>query len=192
MKLPTINIKSFDDEPENWHTFIDSFECAIDKNGTMSDIQKMNYLKNLVKGKTATVISSIKLANENYIICLNLLKKIYKNKQLMIHSHMSKLLSLEHITDVKDVSGLRKLFDTNDIQVRSLKNLGYEPDRYRPLLIPITTSKILDDLNLIISRRFDSADSWNIEIVLNALKTEITASEKTVLVSKQGAKVRDE
>ena len=26
VKLPIINIKSFDGEPENWHTFIDSFE----------------------------------------------------------------------------------------------------------------------------------------------------------------------
>ena len=45
---------------------------------------------------------------------------------------------------------------------------------------------------LIISRKFDSVDSWNIEIVLNALKTEITAREKTVLVFKQGENVRDE
>ena len=26
VKLPIINIKSFDGEPENWHTFIDAFE----------------------------------------------------------------------------------------------------------------------------------------------------------------------
>ena len=111
VKLPTINIKVFDGEPENWHTFIDSFECAIDKNDTLPDIQKMNYLKNLVEGKAATINSSIKLANENFNICLNLLKERYEDKQLMIHSHMSKLLKLENITDVKDVSGLRKLFE---------------------------------------------------------------------------------
>ena len=31
----------------------------------------MNYLKNLVEGKTATIISCIKLANANYNIFLN-------------------------------------------------------------------------------------------------------------------------
>ena len=57
------------------------------------------------------------MAHENFNICLNLLKERYEDKQLMIHSHMSKLLKLENITDVKDVSGLRKLFETIDIQI---------------------------------------------------------------------------
>ena len=74
----------------------------------------------------------------------------------MIHSQMSKLLKLDNITDVKDVSRLRKFFDTIDIQLRSLKSLCYEPDSYKLLLIPIITSKIPDDLNLIISSKFDS------------------------------------
>ena len=46
-------------------------------------------------------------------------------------------------------------------------------------------------MNLISSRKFDSADSWDMEIVLNASKTEITTQEKTVLVSKQGENVQD-
>ena len=53
----------------------------IDKNETLSDIQKMNYLKTLVEGKAATIVSSIKLANENYKICLSLLKERYEDKQ---------------------------------------------------------------------------------------------------------------
>ena len=46
-------------------------------------------------------------------------------------------------------------------------------------------------MNLIISRRFNSANSWDIEIVLNALKTEISAREKTALVSKQSENMQD-
>ena len=100
--------------------------------------------------------------------------------------------NLKKLTGVKDVIGQRTLFDTIHTQVKSLKNLGYETDRYGPLRIPIITSKIPDDTNLFISRRFGSADNWEVEIVLNALKTEITAPEQTVLVSKQGWNVRDE
>ena len=46
---------------------------------------------------------------------------------------MSKLLKLENITDIRDISGLRELFDTIDIQVRSLKNLGCDREGYGPL-----------------------------------------------------------
>ena len=73
------------------------------------------YIKSLVEGKAATTISSIILADENQKIYLNLLKKRYKDKQLMIHSHMSKRLKLENITDIKVVSGLRKLANKIDI-----------------------------------------------------------------------------
>ena len=53
---------------------------------------------------------------------------------------MSKLLKLEIITDIKDVSVIRKLFHTIDVQVRSLINLRYEPDIYGLLPIPIIST----------------------------------------------------
>ena len=68
VKLPSINIKSFHGIKENWHTFIDSFECALDKNDTSSDIQKMNYLKNLIEDKAAPIISCIKLAKTAFTL----------------------------------------------------------------------------------------------------------------------------
>ena len=40
-------------------------------------------------------------------------------------------------------------------------------------------SKIPDELNLIISRQFTNNDCWDIVPVLNALKTELVAREKT-------------
>ena len=57
VKFPTISIKCFDSES-------DSFEFAINKNDTLSDIQNVNYLKKLFKGEAASIISYIKLANE--------------------------------------------------------------------------------------------------------------------------------
>lgn len=61
----------------------------------------MNYLKNFVEGKATTIISSIKLAHENYNICLGLLKERYEYKRLIIHFHMGNFLELENITDLK-------------------------------------------------------------------------------------------
>ena len=142
VKLATITLKRFDIKPENWQTFYDNFECAIHNNADLSDVQKWTYLQNLVDWKASDIIYGIKLSNENYKIALDLLKEHYDDKQLLIHSHMQKLLNLKTVEDVKDTCLLRRLFDIIEIQIRSLKNLGYESDRYRPLLIPIITSKL--------------------------------------------------
>ena len=56
MEFLAINIKSFDGEPENWHIFIDSFECDMIKKDTLPAVQKMNCLKNFVEGKATTII----------------------------------------------------------------------------------------------------------------------------------------
>ena len=145
----------------------------------------MTYLQNLVDGKASDIIYGIKLSNENYKIALDLLKERYDDKQLLIHSHMQKLLNLKAVEDVKDTCLLRRLFDIIEIQIRSFKNLGYESDRYGPLLIPIITSKLPQELNLFISRQFECSEGWEIDQVLNILKTEITAREKTSVVSKE-------
>lgn len=75
VKFGSMNIKHFDGEPENRDTFVDSLECAIDENDTLCDIQKMICSKNLIDVKAETLISNIKLANENSQGCLKLLKE---------------------------------------------------------------------------------------------------------------------
>ena len=145
----------------------------------------MTYLQNLVDGKASDIIYGIKLSNENYKIALDLLKERYDDKQLLIHSHMQKFLNLKTVKYVKDKCLLGRLFDIIEIQIRSLKNLGYESDRYGPLLIPIITSKLPQELHLFISRQFECSEGWKIDQVLKILKTEITAKEKTSVVLKE-------
>ena len=84
VKLPSFSIQKFNGEPENWPTFIDSFEPAVDKNDSLSKVQKTNYLKNLNEGKAASVIKNIKLSNENYKLCLDLLKERYVMSHFVI------------------------------------------------------------------------------------------------------------
>ena len=145
----------------------------------------MTYLQILVDGKASDIIYGIKRSNENYKIVLDLLKERYDDKQLLIHSHMQKLLNLKTVEDVKDTRLLRRLFDIIEIQVRSLKNLRYESDRYGPLLIPIITSKLPRELNLFISRQFECSEGWEVDQVLKIFKTERKAREKTSVVSKE-------
>ncbi|XP_065675642.1 uncharacterized protein LOC136091857 [Hydra vulgaris] len=71
--------------------------------------------------------------------------------------------------------------DDNTIDIlTSLRDTLIEKfTKYEPLLIPVLMQKIPKELNLIISRKFNDVDCWNIKTVLNVLKTEIQAREES-------------
>ena len=52
----------------------------------------MNYLVNLVEGET---LKGLQLSNNNYTIVLKMFEERYGDEQILISSHMSKLLNLE-------------------------------------------------------------------------------------------------
>ena len=74
VKLPALKLEIFDGKQENRQTLYENFDCAINKNTELSDIQKMTYLRNLVKGQALSAITGLTLSNENYSVALNILK----------------------------------------------------------------------------------------------------------------------
>ena len=151
VKLPALKIHAFDGKPENWQTFYENFQCAVDNNEDLNAVQKMTYLRNLLQGQALSTITGLSLTNSNYNVALNLLKERYDNKQLLISYHMKSLLSLERVTNLKNIDSLRRVYDNLEIQIRSLENLGIDSSMYGPLLIPVLMQKIPDELNLIIT-----------------------------------------
>ena len=75
-----------------------------------------------------------------------------------------------------------------EVQIRSLKNLGEDLETYGTLLIPILMSKIPQEINLIINRRFKNDEKWDITQVINEFKSEINPREKTKLSSQPNLK----
>ena len=180
IRLPKLNLKPFDGQPENWHEFWDTFTHAVHENESISDVQKMTYLKNLVSGTAAQTIAGFKISSVNYAQALQLLKERYENKHVQISVHMNRLLEISPIDDMNKVEELRELYNTIEIQMRSLLNLGIEDKMYGPFLIPVLQRKIPNELNLIFSRYFHSRDSWDIKELLEQFKVELMAREKAV------------
>lgn len=53
-------------------SFYDSFHSLIDKNGSLSEIQKLQYLKSALKDQVAENIQNIQLEATNYDVALGL------------------------------------------------------------------------------------------------------------------------
>ena len=92
--LPKLSIEPFDGDLQHFLEFWDSFRYSVHENDSISNVQKMTYLKGLLKGGAASCISGFKIADKNYETSVNLLKERYNNKQLIVSSHMTNLLNL--------------------------------------------------------------------------------------------------
>jgi hypothetical protein len=177
IKLPKLEIKKFHGKHSEYQTFRESFEAAIHSNESLSDIEKLNYLRSYLEGPAAASIAGLSLTNENYKIAVDILNERYGNKQLVISSHMDSLLKIPPVTDAND-KRMRPLYDQIEVNVRSLQALGVSAEMYGSLLIPVLMEKIPNEFQLIISRQMKS-DTWDITKLLDIFKEELEAREKT-------------
>ncbi|GFT68470.1 uncharacterized protein TNCV_4585411 [Trichonephila clavipes] len=111
IKLPRIKLPVFTSNYIDWISFRDLFLASVGNNSTLSDSQKLQYLKLSVKGEAATLLQSIQITNDNYKKAWNALTERYENEAEIINAALNKLV-LQPILKQESASGLRKLIDT--------------------------------------------------------------------------------
>ena len=72
------------------------------------------------------MISGFELSNENYDAAFKLLKGRFNKNQLQIAVHMKNLLKILTVSDLKNISLLRYIYDNTETQIRSLDNVTPE------------------------------------------------------------------
>ena len=80
LKTPKFKLPKFTGKYKDWVPFYDQFIFAVDRNDSISDIQKLNYLKASLQDEAAVVLSHSPLTASNYRIGLKLLKDQYSKK----------------------------------------------------------------------------------------------------------------
>ncbi|KAK9694405.1 Protein of unknown function (DUF1759) [Popillia japonica] len=97
VKLPKIELPQFDGDYTSWQQFYDGFLAMIHNNNSLSNVQKLCYLKSQLRGEPANMLSSLKTIDSNYETAFNALCKRYNKKRLIIDNHVRKILMLEPI-----------------------------------------------------------------------------------------------
>jgi len=59
IRLPRFNIPMFSGDILSWEPFWDSYDAAVHSNTTLSDVQKLTYLRSQLQGSAAQVISRL-------------------------------------------------------------------------------------------------------------------------------------
>ena len=194
-KLPKLQLKPFSGERLLFQEFWECFESAVDNDPDLDKIMKFTYLRSLLEGDAAAVISGLSLTSSNYDEALKLLRDRYANKQVLIFSHIDQLLNLPTVTSSTDTSRLRDLYDQIKKNVRCLKNLDISSIHYGPILLQIIMKKIPDDIQLIVSRSMSATstdpddDTWQIDELLKAFKCGIESREMCSFVGSSSSDV---
>lgn len=93
-RLPKLNIPVFSGEALQWQAFWDCFEAAVHNNPSLTNVQKLNYLRAQLQHDAARVVAGFPLTGVNYEHSITLLRQRYGQPHKLINAHMNALLEM--------------------------------------------------------------------------------------------------
>ncbi|GFQ88899.1 uncharacterized protein TNCT_688581 [Trichonephila clavata] len=121
--------------------FKDLFVSTVHSQVSISNIEKLKYLKGLLINEPASLIKHISLSNNSYEEAWQKLLDRYDNKKQIVQSLINTFLDQKPIFEANSFN-LSKLLDTSDECLRGLNALGDQASRRDCWLIYLLLQKI--------------------------------------------------
>lgn len=137
--LKPAELPTFDGSFEKWTSFKQMFYSLIDKNVTLTPIQKLHFLKSALKGSASLVLQNLDFSNENYAEALKLLNDKFENKRSIIHKQTSILLNLPCVTSTRE-SAQNMLLHVQQT-LHGLAALKIDTSSWDPIITTLILSK---------------------------------------------------
>lgn len=187
-KLPTLKLKEFSGSLEEWLPFWSQFQ-KIDEDPDLNPSDKLAYLTMcMIKGSPASnLVESYPATSAMYTEVVKALKERFGRNDLLTEFYIRDLLKII-IQNSKNKVPVSVLYDTVQSNLRNLRSLGIDSDNYAPILMPLVSSCVNEDLlqiwerSRVISDNNSSKDC--LQSILKFLKDEVEASQR-LLLSKQ-------
>lgn len=144
VKLPTIELPTFDGSYNNWVKFRDTFESLIHNNPNLSNIEKFHYLNASVKGNASRTIQALGISELNYTLAWNRIRDRYEDLKTLKYHHVRSMYETPSVSK-ESLTGLRQLIDNINNNLLALKALGEPTESWDTLIVYLLTSKL--DIN---------------------------------------------
>ncbi|OXA52291.1 hypothetical protein Fcan01_12841 [Folsomia candida] len=141
IRLPRLELPTFDGTLNDWVSFRDLFVTAVHDNKSLSKSQKLTYLKSQVRGEASRQISSMIITDGNYDIAWNSLHDRYQNDREILFAILRRFMN-QPVVQQQSSSSLRQLVDVSQECIRSLDVLKLPTDQWDALLLFIILSKM--------------------------------------------------
>ncbi|GIY68606.1 hypothetical protein CDAR_532941 [Caerostris darwini] len=141
LKLPRVELPVVTFNFIDWISFRDLFLASVGNNESLNDSQKLQYVKLSVKGEAATLLQSIQISNENDEKAGIALTERYEHETEIINAALNKLVS-QPVLKYESASGLRKLIDTTQQCIDTLKILKQPVEHWDTIIIFLLKGKL--------------------------------------------------
>lgn len=95
VKLPRIEIPTFDGDFSKWRPFEARFTSAVIRNTSLSDAVRLEYLLAALKGEALAAVEHLDLVDDSFKIAWDRLKEIYDNERVVVQALLHRLHSLQ-------------------------------------------------------------------------------------------------
>ena len=110
VKLPKINLPTFDGNVLSWQPYYQSIKLSVVDNPSLADVQKLEYLMRSLKGSAAEAVKGFAVVQANYKAVLEILKERFGQTRLILDAHVRSLIHLPCLNS-DDATSMRKFYD---------------------------------------------------------------------------------
>ena len=125
LNIPKISSPTFSEKYNEWIPFHDLFKSTVDSNRSLSNIQKLHYLKSSLKEEPARLLAHSPISNSNYEVATKLLENRYANKRMIMQTHLGAIFNFKPIK-MESADQLRKLVATYVENTMALEAMGLD------------------------------------------------------------------
>lgn len=154
LSLPQLGIPTFHGEFHKWNDFIGQFRSIIHDCAYLTDIQRLQRLKEALKFPADKLISHLELTEANYQVAMDILHERFNQPNRLQLYHCDGILKLTPLSDRS--TDLRSFIDTYNQHANALKSVvkGNISDSLHSMIL-------LSKLNQKIKHRFQSTRTGN-------------------------------
>ena len=145
VKLPPLKLEPFSGDIEGWARFWEQFESSIDKDPSLSVVNKHVFLRGYLEGEPKMLVEGIAVVADTYAETKRILLARYGDKNRIIQAHLDYLENVRPI-QYPTPDALNTAFIECHRRIQALRALGEDVNGYGRVIAPKILRAFPDDL----------------------------------------------
>lgn len=171
VRLPPLALPEFAGNFDEWLPFHSLYVSAVHENNSLSDTEKIMYLKRALKDEAFRVVDAFPTCGAAYEAAWKALEKRYANEYLLKKRYINELLNMPKIKTRK-TKDIHTVVDNFERNTKLLEQLGETTSGYGMLLTQLILSKLDDETQRNWERQLEKDSKCSVASLFDFLRAE--------------------